>query len=75
MTEDAEVILTAYASPAVSPKSVRRHSACRGIKAGLIRPKKVYPFPDEAYDKLNYSALRGIVSAEMAIPGTVRCGC
>ena len=68
MTEDAEVILTAYGITGRIAKSAVGSLRAEGIKAGLIRPKKVYPFPDEAYDKLNYSALRGIVSAEMAIP-------
>ena len=68
MTEDAEVILTAYGITGRIAKSAVGILRAEGIKAGLIRPKKVYPFPDEAYDKLNYSALRGIVSAEMAIP-------
>lgn len=68
MAEDAEVILTAYGITGRIAKSAVGILRAEGIKAGLIRPKKVYPFPDEAYDKLNYSALRGIVSAEMAIP-------
>ena len=68
MTEDAEVILTAYGITGRIAKSAVGILRAEGIKAGLIRPKKVYPFPDVAYDKLNYSALRGIVSAEMAIP-------
>lgn len=68
MTKDAEVILTAYGITGRIAKSAVGILRAEGIKAGLIRPKKVYPFPDEAYDKLNYSALRGIVSAEMAIP-------
>lgn len=68
MTEDTEVILTAYGITGRIAKSAVGILRAEGIKAGLIRPKKVYPFPDVAYDKLNYSALRGIVSAEMAIP-------
>ena len=66
--DGAEVILTAYGITGRIAKSAVGILRAEGIKAGLIRPKKVYPFPDVAYDKLNYSALRGIVSAEMAIP-------
>ncbi len=68
MTGDAEVILTAYGISGRIAKSAVGILRAEGIKAGLIRPKKVYPFPDEAYDKLNFAALKGIVSAEMAIP-------
>ena len=68
MTGDAEVILTAYGISGRIAKSAVGILRAEGIKAGPIRPKKVYPFPDEAYDTLNFAALKGIVSAEMAIP-------
>ena len=68
MTEDAEIILTAYGISGRIAKSAVGILRGEGIKAGLIRPKKVYPFPDIAYEKLPLEKLRGIVSAEMSIP-------
>jgi len=68
MTEDAEVILTAYGITGRIAKSAVGILRAEGIKAGLIRPKKVYPFPDVAYEKLPLEKLRGIVCAEMSIP-------
>lgn len=68
MTGDAEVILTAYGISGRIAKSAVGILRAEGIKAGLIRPKKVYPFPVEAYEKLNFDTLKGIVCAEMAIP-------
>lgn len=68
MTEDAEVIITAYGISGRIAKSAVGILRGEGIKAGLIRPKKVYPFPDIAFEKLPLEKLRGIVCAEMSIP-------
>lgn len=68
LTEDAEVIITAYGISGRIAKSAVGQLRAEGIRAGLIRPRKVYPFPDAAYEALDYTRLRGIVSAEMSIP-------
>ena len=68
LTEDAEIILTAYGISGRIAKSAVNILRSEGIKTGLIRPKKVYPFPDVAYEKLPLEKLRGIVCAEMSIP-------
>ena len=68
LTEDAEIILTAYGISGRIAKSAVNILRSEGIKAGLIRPKKVYTFPDVAYEKLPLEKLRGIVCAEMSIP-------
>ena len=68
LTEDAEIILTAYGISGRIAKSAVNILRGEGIKAGLIRPKKVYPFPAQAYEKLPFERLRGIVCAEMSIP-------
>ena len=68
MTDDAEIIITAYGISGRIAKSAVGILRSEGIKAGLIRPKKVYPFPDIAYEKLPLEKLRGIVCAEMSIP-------
>ena len=68
MTGDAEIVLTAYGITGRIAKSAVKLLRAEGIRAGLIRPKKVYPFPDAAYEKLPLEKLRGIVSAEMSIP-------
>lgn len=68
MTDDAEIILTAYGISGRIAKSAVGILRSEGIKAGLIRPRKVYPFPDVAFENLDFAKLRGIVSAEMSIP-------
>ena len=49
LTEDAEIVLTAYGTPARIVKSAVNELRRQGIKAGCIRPVTLYPFPDEAF--------------------------
>lgn len=67
-TEDAEIILTAYGISGRIAKSAVNLLRAEGIKAGLIRPKTVYPFPNYAYDKLDYGKVKAILDVEMSIP-------
>lgn len=47
-TEDAELVVVAYGSIGRIVKSTVRAARKDGLKAGLIRPKTLYPFPSEA---------------------------
>lgn len=67
-TEDAEIILTGYGIAARIAKSAVNLLRAEGLPVGLIRPKKVYPFPDAAFDALDYGRVRHVLSAEMSIP-------
>lgn len=40
----------------------------KGVKAGLLRPMTIYPFPYKAYDEINYDICKGILDIEMSIP-------
>ena len=40
----------------------------QGVKAGLIRPITVHPFPFAAYDRLDYGRVKAVVDVEMSIP-------
>ncbi len=66
--EDAEIVLTGYGTSARSAHSAMRALRARGIRAGLIKPLTVSPFPVESYRKLSGGVKRVIV-VEMAIPG------
>lgn len=68
MTEDAELILTAYGISGRIAKSAVNILRNEGIKAGLVRPVTVYPFPDYAYEKLDYEKVKAILDIEMSIP-------
>ena len=51
MTEDADIIIAAYGTTArIAKKSIKELRA-RGIKAGLLRPITLWPFPSEYFAK------------------------
>jgi 2-oxoglutarate ferredoxin oxidoreductase subunit alpha len=67
LCDDAEIILTAYGSVGRICKSAVHSLRNAGIKAGLIRPITLFPFPDYAYKK--YAGKNGVkkfVTAEMS---------
>jgi 2-oxoglutarate ferredoxin oxidoreductase subunit alpha len=66
--EDSELIVTSYGVSARIAKSAVNILRKEGYKVGFIRPIKVNPFPEQAYEKLDFPKLRGILCAEMAIP-------
>lgn len=51
LTEDAEIIVTAYGATARVAKSAVNMAREQGIKAGLIRPITLWPFPVKQYQK------------------------
>ncbi len=68
LTDDAELIITSYGISARIARSVVTDMRKEGYRVGLIRPIRVNPFPTEAYEKLDFGKLRGILCAEMCIP-------
>lgn len=68
LVDDAEVIITAYGISARFVRSAIEALRAEGIKAGMVRPINVYPFPYEAYTKLDYNKIKGVLSVEMSIP-------
>ena len=67
-TEDAELIITAYGVTGRISRSAVDLLRRDGYKVGLIRPRKIHPFPEIAFENLDYSKLRGILSCEMSLP-------
>lgn len=49
MTDDAEVIVTAYGAASRICKAAVSEARKRGVKAGLLRPKTLWPFPVKDY--------------------------
>ena len=68
LVSDAEVILTGYGISARIAKSSVDDLRKKGIKAGLIRPKTLVPFPVWAFDRLDCGKLKFILDVEMSIP-------
>lgn len=51
LTEDADIIVTAYGAAARVVRSAVNTARAEGIKAGMIRPITLWPFPAQAYAK------------------------
>ncbi len=68
LLEDAEVVIAAYGVSARIAKTAIAMLRQEGIKAGLIRPITLYPFPYESFQKLDYNRVKHILCAEMSIP-------
>ncbi|MDD6763679.1 MAG: 3-methyl-2-oxobutanoate dehydrogenase subunit VorB [Clostridiales bacterium] len=51
MTDDADIIVTAYGIAARIAKAAVKKAREEGIKAGLIRPKTLWPFPSAAFER------------------------
>ena len=60
-TEDCDVLVVAFGSSAMSSLSAVRQARAKGVKAGLFRPKTIWPFPEEDFKALAAKAKRIIV--------------
>jgi 2-oxoglutarate ferredoxin oxidoreductase subunit alpha len=64
--EDAEVVVVAYGSSAMSALSAVRRARREGIKAGMLRPRTLWPFPERAVAAAASRASR-IIVPEMSL--------
>lgn len=62
--EDADVVVAAYGSTARIVKTAMEKCKAEGLKVGLIRPITLWPYPTEAFDKINPNC-KGILTVEM----------
>jgi 2-oxoglutarate ferredoxin oxidoreductase subunit alpha len=65
MCDDAEYLFVAYGSSARIAQKAIKLGREKGIKAGLLRPITLFPFPTEAIQKLA-TQVRGILSLELS---------
>ncbi|GHS94498.1 3-methyl-2-oxobutanoate dehydrogenase subunit VorB [Synergistales bacterium] len=68
MIDDAEIVIAAYGISGRIARSAVSLLRKDGVKVGMIRPKTVSPFPEKAFDKLNYKRVKAILDVEMSIP-------
>ena len=52
LTEDADIVVTAYGIASRVAKNAVDEARAKGIKAGLIRPITVWPFPKAPYQAI-----------------------
>ncbi|NCB30489.1 MAG: 3-methyl-2-oxobutanoate dehydrogenase subunit VorB [Clostridia bacterium] len=64
--EGAELVFVAYGTMARLIHEVMELLAAQGIKAGLIRPISLWPFPDAAFDRIG-SSTKAVISTELSM--------
>lgn len=68
--EDAELLITAYGTPARIVLTALEQLRAEGIKAGLFRPISLWPFPEKAlHDLALRDNVKAILDVEMSIDG------
>ena len=65
-TEDAEIILVAYGTPARIAMSAARQLREQGIKAGVVRPITLWPFPHARIRELADGCAKVFLTVEMS---------
>lgn len=66
MVEDAEIVFVSYGTSARISHNAVTILREEGIKAGLIRPITLWPFPFQAFDELG-SSVKALFSVEMSM--------
>jgi 2-oxoglutarate/2-oxoacid ferredoxin oxidoreductase subunit alpha len=66
--EDAEVVVAAYGTSARIARTAIENLRDAGVKAGLIRPITLSPFPYQTFAALDPSRVKCVLDIEMTIP-------
>ena len=68
--EDAEIVITAYGTPARIALTALDALRAEGIKAGLFRPITLWPFPEKAlHDLAGQAHVKAFLDVEMSSSG------
>ena len=70
-TEDADIILVSFGSPARNAKSAMKECRKLGIKVGLLRPITLFPFPSKRISELADTAKK-FISVEINMGQMIR---
>ncbi|HPE65358.1 MAG TPA: 3-methyl-2-oxobutanoate dehydrogenase subunit VorB [Synergistales bacterium] len=65
---DAEYVIVAYGTAARAARTAIGSLREKGVKAGMLRPISLYPFPYDALKRLDKSRVRCILDTEMTLP-------
>jgi 2-oxoglutarate ferredoxin oxidoreductase subunit alpha len=63
--DDAEIAVFSYGGAARSAQQAIREARAKGIKAGLVRPTTIWPFPDEALEDI-MRKVKTVIVAEIS---------
>ena len=66
LMDDADIIIVAYGISSRISRSVVEQARIEGIKAGLFRPKTLFPFPEKQINKLAQERECQFLSVEMS---------
>ena len=70
LKEDAEIVITAYGTPARIALTALETLRAEGLKVGLFRPITLWPFPEEALRKLSKADhVKAFLDVEMSSTG------
>lgn len=68
LTDDAEIIITGYGTVGRVAKSAVDILRSKGVKAGLIRPITVYPFPKKVYEEIaSQDSVKEFLTVELSM--------
>lgn len=73
--EDAEIILSSYGITSRIVETAVRHLREEGIKAGIIRPITLWPFPDAIYRQVNPKAFLSVEMSMGQMVEDIRLAC
>ena len=67
MTEDAEIVITAYGTPARIAITAAENLRKKGIKAGVFRPITLWPFPFKRLKEIaSQDSVKVLLDVEMS---------
>jgi 2-oxoglutarate ferredoxin oxidoreductase subunit alpha len=66
MLDDSDIVLVAYGASARVSHTAVDMAREQGIKAGLLRPITLWPYPNKAFEKLKDTA-KAFISVEMSM--------
>lgn len=62
----AEVVFVSYGSTSRIALEAMELLAADGIKVGMIRPKTLWPFPEKAFEEIDYTTTKKVISVELS---------
>lgn len=65
MCDDAEIVVVAFGAASRVARTAVREARNKGIKAGLLRPITLWPFPTKAIDQVVESGAKHFLSVEL----------